>query len=85
MVVSVNLTIMTLFLWHMTALLLAVLMLWPMGFGRAGAGTMGFWLERVLWLGVSAWILVQLAKVFRGAERPPVPAQAAALDVRFPS
>jgi hypothetical protein len=33
--VLVNSRIMTLFLWHMTAYLVAVILLWPLGFGRA--------------------------------------------------
>ena len=32
--IAVNSVIMTLFLWHMTAYLLAVLLMWPLGLGH---------------------------------------------------
>jgi surface polysaccharide O-acyltransferase-like enzyme len=65
----VNSVIMTLFLWHMTAFLLAVLVLWPLGFGQQGAPTAGWWLERPLWVGVSAVFLSGLVAVFGRFER----------------
>lgn len=69
MTVVVNSVIMTLFLWHMTAFLIAVLLLWPMGFGQTDATTIRWWLERPLWLGVSALILLGLIAVFGRFER----------------
>jgi peptidoglycan/LPS O-acetylase OafA/YrhL len=68
--VFVNSIIMTLFLWHMTAFLLAVLVLWPLGFGQQGSPTLGWWLERPLWVGVSAAFLALLVAVFARFERP---------------
>ena len=47
--IVVNARIMTLFLWHMTAFLLALLLLWPLGFGREQDSTARWWLERPLW------------------------------------
>ncbi len=76
-VVRVNAVSMTLFLWHMTAFLLGILLLWPLGFGRAGWNTLGFWVERTLWVGVSAGILVPLVAVFARFERSPMPASEA--------
>ena len=68
--IGVNATIMTLFLWHMTAFLLAVLALWPLGFGREPGGSARWWLERPLWIAASALILVGLVAVFSRFERP---------------
>ena len=68
--IFVNSVIMTLFLWHMTAFLLAILVLWPLGFGQQGDTTAGWWLERPLWVGVPAMFLAALAAVFGRFERP---------------
>jgi Acyltransferase family len=68
--VFVNSIIMTLFLWHMTAYLLAVLVLWPLGLGQQGSPTLGWWLERPLWLGMSAAFLTLLVAIFARFERP---------------
>jgi hypothetical protein len=68
--VFVNSIIMTLFLWHMTAFLLAVLVLWPLGFGRQGSPTLGWWLERPLWVGVAGVFLAGIVAVFGRFERP---------------
>jgi hypothetical protein len=67
--VFVNSVIMTLFLWHMTAFLLAILALWPLGFGQQGSPTLGWWAERPLWVGVSAVILTGLVALFGRFER----------------
>ena len=48
--VAVNGVIMTLFLWHMTAYLLAILLLWPLGFGQETDSTLRWWLERPIWI-----------------------------------
>jgi fucose 4-O-acetylase-like acetyltransferase len=76
--VVVNSVIMTLFLWHMTAFLIAVLLLWPMGFGQTDATTIRWWLERPLWLGVSALLLLGLIAVFGRFERRAPKAQSKA-------
>jgi Acyltransferase family len=68
--ILVNSVIMTLFLWHMTAFLLAVLALWPLGFGQQGDTTTGWWLERPLWVGVPAAFLTGLVALFARFERP---------------
>ena len=71
--IAVNSVIMTLFLWHMTAFLLAVLLLWPLGFGHDHDSTPRWWLERPLWIAVSALILVGLVAIFGRFERPRSP------------
>ena len=68
--VFVNSIIMTLFLWHMTAFLLAALVLWPLGFGHQGSPTLGWWLERPLWVGVAGIFLGGIVAIFGRYERP---------------
>lgn len=68
--IFVNGIIMTLFLWHMTAYLLAVLLLWPLGFGHEADSTARWWLERPLWIGVPGLLLAGLVAIFGGFERP---------------
>ena len=62
--IVVNARIMTLFLWHMTAFLLALLLLWPLGFGREQDSTARFWLEKPLYLLVAGGILLGLIAIF---------------------
>jgi fucose 4-O-acetylase-like acetyltransferase len=69
-VIFTNSIIMTLFLWHMTAFLLTVLLLWPLGFGQQGSPTLGWWAERPLWVGVSGVFLAGLVTAFGRFERP---------------
>ena len=67
--ISVNAVIMTVFLWHMTAYLLAVLLLWPLGFGHETDSTLRWWLERPVWLVVPGLILLGLIAIFGRFER----------------
>jgi hypothetical protein len=60
---------MTLFLWHMTAYLLAILILWPLGFGHEREPTMRWWLERPLWLAVPGVVLYAIVVAFGPLER----------------
>jgi fucose 4-O-acetylase-like acetyltransferase len=62
--IAVNGSIMTLFLWHMTAFLLAILALWPLGFGHQRTPSLRWWAERPLWLGVAGAILAVLVAIF---------------------
>ena len=77
-VVLVNTIVMTLFLWHMTAYLLAVLVLWPLGLGRETDSTIRWWVERPIWIGVSAMFLAGLVAIFGRFERPPLMGREAA-------
>ncbi|MGH8989991.1 MAG: acyltransferase family protein [Acidimicrobiia bacterium] len=76
--IAVNGSIMTLFLWHMTAFLLAILLLWPLGFGHDATPSARWWAERPLWLGVAGAILAVLVAAFSRFEalgrRPKGPA-----------
>ena len=67
--IAVNAVIMTLFLWHMTAYLGAVLVLWPLGLAREHDSTAAWWLQRPLILGVSGLFLLGLIAVFGRFER----------------
>jgi fucose 4-O-acetylase-like acetyltransferase len=69
--ISVNGVIMTLFLWHMTAYLLAILVLWPLGLGHQTGSTAKWWLERPAWIFVPGLILAGLVRVFGRFERVP--------------
>jgi hypothetical protein len=67
--IALNAMIMTLFLWHMTAYLLAVLVLWPLGLGHQHDSTAGWWLERPIWIVVPAAFLAVLVALFGRFER----------------
>ena len=66
-----NAIIMTLFLWHMTAYLLAILALWPLGFGRQQDSTARWWIERPVWVLVPGLILAVIVALVGRFERPP--------------
>lgn len=68
--IGVNSVIMTLFLWHMTAYLLVILALWPLGFGHQTDSTARWWGERVVWEVLPAIVLVGIVAVFGRFERP---------------
>ncbi len=55
---------MTLFLWHMTAYLVAILLLWPLGFGHEHEPTARWWLERFVWIAVPGALLAALIALF---------------------
>jgi len=69
-VIYLNSVIMTLYLWHMTAYLMAILILWPLGFGGEHDSTARWWLERPLWVLVPGLILAVLVAIFGRFERP---------------
>jgi hypothetical protein len=69
-VVLGNTVVMTLFLWHMTAYLLAVIVLWPAGLGRETDSTARWWIERPIWIATSAVFLIGLVAIFGRFERP---------------
>jgi fucose 4-O-acetylase-like acetyltransferase len=69
-VVFVNSVIMTLFLWHMTAYLAAILLLWPLGLGREQTSTAAWWGQRPLWVLVPGAILVGIVAALGRYERP---------------
>jgi fucose 4-O-acetylase-like acetyltransferase len=68
-VIALNAMIMTMFLWHQTALLIAVGILYPLGFPQPEAGTAAFWLLRPVWVLALATVLAVLIAIFGRFER----------------
>jgi hypothetical protein len=70
--IFVNAIIMTLFLWHMTAYLIAILALWPLGFGHEQDSTARWWIERPVWILVPGLILTAIVLAVGRFERRPL-------------
>lgn len=68
--IAVNTVIMTLFLWHLTAYVIAVVILYPIGLGRPVEPTASWWLQRPLWIVAPMLILGLLVAIFARFERP---------------
>ena len=69
-VVAANSMIMTVFLWHLTALLIAVVVLAPIGLPQPDAGSVLWWVWRPLWLALLTVFLVPFVLIFHRFERP---------------
>ena len=70
-VAAVNTVIMTVFLWHMTALLAALTLFEAAGLPIYTEPTAAWWAQRPLWLLVPAVLLAGLVALFARAERHP--------------
>ena len=68
-VIAANSMIMTVFLWHLTALLAGVLVLYPLGFPQPEGGTTEWWLLRPVWLAILVALLVPFVVAFGRFER----------------
>jgi peptidoglycan/LPS O-acetylase OafA/YrhL len=68
-VIAANSMIMTVFLWHLTAYLVAILLLYPLGLGHPTDSTASWWLQRPVWLVAPAVLLVPFVVVFARFER----------------
>ncbi len=68
--IFLNSVIMTLFLWHMTAYMLAIIVLWTLGLGHHVDSTPSWWAERILWILVPGAFLAGLVAIFGRFERP---------------
>lgn len=68
----VNVSIMTIFLWHMTAYLVVIVLAWPLGLGHEPESTTRWWIERPFWLLAPALVLAALVATFGRFERGPV-------------
>lgn len=75
--ILVNGVIMTLFLWHMTAYLIVILALWPIGLGHQEDTTARWWLERPVWILVPGILLAVIVVLVGRFERPPRPSVSA--------
>jgi len=69
-VVSANTIAMTVYLWHLTAVVIAGAILMPVGFPQPVPGTTVFWLFRVLWIAAVALVIVPMVWLFGRFERP---------------
>lgn len=69
-VIAANAVIMTMFLWHLTAYLIAILLLYPIGLGRTGETDLSWWLQRPVWVVAPAIILAAFVAMFSKYERP---------------
>ncbi len=67
-VVGANAVIMTVFLWHLTALLVAAVVLLPLGFPQPAGGTGLWWAWRPIWIGLLIVFLVPFVAMFGRAE-----------------
>jgi fucose 4-O-acetylase-like acetyltransferase len=76
-VVAGNGVIMTIFLWHLSAMLFAVVLLYPLGFPQPEGGTAAWWITRPLWIVCGLIPLAVLVACFGRFERPkPAPLRA---------
>jgi hypothetical protein len=63
-VVRLNLVAMTMFLWHMTAMAIGALMLFPAGFPQPTAGSVQWWLLRPVWIVALGIVLAAFVLAF---------------------
>jgi hypothetical protein len=68
--IFLNSVIMTLFLWHMTAYFVVLLILWPLGIGGDQDSTATWWLLRPVFIGLSAAVLAGIVALVGRFERP---------------
>jgi hypothetical protein len=74
-VVAVNLSVMTIYLWHQPALTVAARIALPIGFPTPEPGTAAWWMAHLGWLLVPSVVLMAFVAVFGRFERvtPPTP------------
>ena len=81
-VVALNSVIMTVYLWHMTALILALALFEVAGLRLYHAPTAAWWAQRPLWLPVPGILLAMLVAVFARVETAPALMSAAEVGRR---
>jgi len=69
-VIAVNTVIMTLFLWHLTAFLIAIVIFYPHSLGHPTDTTASWWLQRPIWVLMPLAILAPIVALFGRFERP---------------
>lgn len=69
-VIAANSMIMTMFLWHLTALMIAVLVLFPLGFPQPAVGSSTWWLLRPVWIAILCVVTALFVLVLGRYERP---------------
>ncbi|MFN8500178.1 MAG: acyltransferase [Anaerolineae bacterium] len=75
-IVAINMVMMTIFLWHLTAFGLATGALRLLGISLPPPGTVAWVVTLPLWLGLLATILFGLVKLFGRVEKAPLPKRA---------
>lgn len=68
-VIGLNVVIMTMFLWHQTAMMIAVGVAYPLGFPQPQVGTASWWALRPVWVLVLTAVLTPLVLIFGRFER----------------
>jgi fucose 4-O-acetylase-like acetyltransferase len=79
-VIALNVMIMTMFLWHQTAVLITVGVLYPLGFPQPETGTPTWWAVRPLWVLSLSVVLALLVLIFSRFERGLKPKKKAAVE-----
>lgn len=74
-VVVVNLSVVSIYLWHQAALTIAARLVLPLGYPDPTPGSVGWWVARLLWLVLPGIVLAGIVGLVAGAERRPAPAQ----------
>jgi hypothetical protein len=69
-VIVANSMIMTMFLWHLTALMIAVLVLLPLGFPQPVVGSSTWWLLRPVWIAILCVVTALFVLALGRYERP---------------
>ena len=69
-VIAANSMIMTMFLWHLTALVIAVLILLPIGFPQPEVGSITWWLLRPVWIAILCVVTALFVLALGRYERP---------------
>lgn len=68
--IAVNVAIMTIYLWHMTAYAIVIAVFRPLGLGVPLDSTPRWWLERPFWIVVPGVVLLALVALFARFENP---------------
>ena len=69
-VIAANSMIMTMFLWHLSALMIAAITLLPLGFPQPEVGTAAWWLLRPVWLAILCAMTALFVYLLGRFERP---------------
>lgn len=63
-VIAVNRRVMTMFLWHLAAVLPTIAIIYPLGFPQPEPGSAAFWMLRPIWILLQVPVLVALVALF---------------------
>jgi fucose 4-O-acetylase-like acetyltransferase len=72
-VVAVNLTVLSIFLWHQVALIVAARLVLPLGFPDPTPGSLSWWVLHMLWLLIPGLVLAIIVAVAGRAEQVATP------------